>query len=62
MLSNVEHHFINTYLSDCDCMQMIIVFFVSTVWQHLGHGSVSIPEPGSEPGHPVGPGIKEKYT
>lgn len=62
MLSNVEHCFINTYHTDCDCMQMIIVFFVSTVWQHLGHGRVSIPEPGSEPGYPVGPGVKEKYT
>lgn len=31
------------------------------VRQQLGHGHVPLPEPGPEPGHPVGPGIKEKY-
>ena len=32
-----------------------------TVWQHRLYGSVAIPEPGTESGHPVGPSIQEKY-
>lgn len=39
-----------------------LVFVVHTVRRHLGHGRLPHSEPGAEPGHPVGPGIQEKYT
>lgn len=52
---HVNHVF---FLSVCLC----VVWLFPAVRQQLGHGGVALTEPGAEPGHPVGPGIKEKYS
>lgn len=44
------------------CFRLFVVLLFPAVWQQFGHGGVPLPEPGPEPGHPVGPGIKEKYS
>lgn len=40
---------------------VVLLLLIPAERQQLGHGGLSLPEPGSEPGHPVGPGVKEKY-
>lgn len=39
-----------------------VLFPVFSVWQQFSNGWVSVPESGTEPGYPVGPGIQEKYA
>lgn len=69
MRSDVVHrHFVcmcRTHLDLCVNNVFVCLFVVSlfaAVRQQLGHGDVPLPEPGPEPGDPVGPGVKEKYS
>ena len=63
-VNEVRSAVLTSVVTACDCEWIISrsLLCVSTVRHHRVHGRVSVPEPGAESGHPVGPSIQEKYT